>query len=99
MLRHLKETELNTFAIDMECISRQYSDRLFFSVLYNIAESLSRFWFYASHNFGCLVSLVSLLSRDFSSIYVIFPKSWFQFLVSCGIYGCCLMSRFFLFHV
>ena len=53
--------------VSMECISRQYSDRFFFSVLYNIAESLSRFWFYASHNFGCLVSLVSLLSSEFSS--------------------------------
>ena len=51
----------------MECISCQCSDRFLFSVLYNIAESLSRFWFYALHNFGCFVSLVSLLSRDFSS--------------------------------
>ena len=38
-------------------------------VLYNISESLSRFWSYVSDNFGCLVSLISLLSHDFSSQY------------------------------
>ena len=43
---------------------------------------------------------MSLLSRDFSSqcpYLCYFPKSWFQFLVSCDIYECCLMSRFFCF--
>ena len=42
---------------------------IFFCILYNISESLSRFWFYVSHNFGCLVSLISLLSHNFSSQY------------------------------
>ena len=51
----------------MECIYRQYSYWFFFCVLYNISESLSRFWFYVSHNFGFLVTLISLLSHDFSS--------------------------------
>ena len=72
----------------MECISLQYSDRFFFSVLYNIAELLTGFWFYASHNFGCLVSLVSLLkSRFFFSmpLFMLFSQnlgSNFWFLVT-----------------
>ena len=50
----------------MECIYCQYSSR-FFCVLYKISESLSRFWSYVSQNFGCLISLISLISLDLSS--------------------------------
>ena len=77
----------------MECIYRQYSSLFFFCVLYSISESLSLFWSYVLHKFGCLVSLISLLSLDFSSPC---PKFLFRFLVSYSISRCYLTSRLFV---
>ena len=52
----------------MECIYSQYSHRFFFCVLYNISESLSRFWSYVRITQFWLLSVSYLFVKDdFSS--------------------------------